>query len=123
MGYNENNAACKQWSDELYSIFKENVNKVSRSHSSSNITTPNKPGPMAPQKARNMHLLESCMVFRLEDYNLYKVSTANDSKRSMPKKFLCSDKKALLLPPEMSSIHFEYTEYYFPEGHDFPGEY
>lgn len=68
-------------------------------------------------------LLESCLVFRLEDFSLYRVSTASDQKRSTPKKFLSSDKKQLLLPPEMSSIHAEYTDYYFPEGIDFPGMY
>ena len=68
-------------------------------------------------------LLEACMVLRLEDFSLYRVSTASDHRRSSPKKFLSSDKKQLLLPPEMSSIHAEYTDYYFPEGIDFPGEW
>ena len=66
-------------------------------------------------------LLESCSVLRLEDFTIYRVSTANDHKRNAPKKFATSDKKQLLLPPEMSCIHVEYTDYYFPEGIDYPG--
>ena len=60
-------------------------------------------------------------VCRIEDFVLYRVSTASDAKRSAPKKFLSSDKKQLLLPPEMSAIHIDYTDYYFPEGINYPG--
>lgn len=73
--------------------------------------------PFKPQS----DLLESCIVVRVEDFALFRVSTALDSKRSAPKKFLSSDKKQLLLPPEMPSINVVFTEYYFPDGKDFPG--
>lgn len=53
---------------------------------------------------------------------LYRVTTAADVKRSAPKKFLSSDKKQLLLPAEMSAIHIDFTDYYFPEGINYPGE-
>ena len=72
--------------------------------------------------AKHTKLLESSMVFRLEDFTLFRVSTANDKRGGVPKKFLSSEKKQLLLPPEMSSVHMEYTDYYFPEGIDFPGK-
>ncbi len=81
------------------------------------LPTLNQPPP------RQTKLLEACMVLRLEDFALYRVSTALDSKRRIPKKFLSSDKRALLLPQEMSSVHMELTDYYFPEGIDFPGGY
>lgn len=74
--------------------------------------------PFRPQQSE---LLESCIVVRVEDFALFRVSTALDSKRSAPKKFLSSDKKQLLLPPEMPSINVVFTEYYFPDGKDFPG--
>ena len=73
------------------------------------------------QRQRAAKLLESCFVIRLEDFVLYRVSTS-ESKRNSPKKFLTSNKKQLLLPPEMSAVHIEYTEYYFPEGINYPGE-
>lgn len=67
-------------------------------------------------------LLESCFVFRLNDFTIYQVSSAADSRNSKgPKKFIGSEKKTLWLPPEMSSVHVELTEYYYPEGIVFPG--
>ncbi|XP_078661658.1 uncharacterized protein LOC144905753 [Branchiostoma floridae x Branchiostoma belcheri] len=64
-------------------------------------------------------LMSSGIIFRLEDFELYQVSTS-DTRHSTPKKFFSSDKKALYLPQEMSAVHLEYTEYYFPEGVEHP---
>ncbi len=75
----------------------------------------------AQQKgALGTKLVESCMVCRLEDFVLHQISTSSDPKRHTPDKFLSSDKKQLLLPPEMSAIHLEFTDYYFPDGINFP---
>ncbi|KAK3104114.1 hypothetical protein FSP39_024532 [Pinctada imbricata] len=71
------------------------------------------------KKPRPTKLLESCYVFKLEDFAIYQVSTA-DNKRNTPKKFLASDKKTLHLPADMSVIHAEFTDYFFPEGVNFP---
>ena len=60
------------------------------------------------------------MVLRIEEFIIYRVSTA-DNQRSTPKKFFCSDKKALHLPADMSMVHIEYTDYFFTEGLDYPG--
>jgi len=85
-----------------------------------------KPSPRAsPVTVRPTpnHLLESGVVFRLEDFALYRVSSAIDERRSTPRKFISSDKKQLLLPKSMSSVHFDFTDYYFPDGKDLPGEF
>ncbi|KAL3842978.1 hypothetical protein ACJMK2_020946 [Sinanodonta woodiana] len=87
-------------------------------------TVPSKPLPGAYQSgSRNQSiaskLLESCMVIRVEEFTIYRISTA-DNKRNAPKKFLCSDKKQLHLPADMSVIHIEYTDYFFTEGIDTP---
>jgi len=68
-------------------------------------------------------LLESGVVFRLEDFALYRVSSAIDERRNAPRKFISSDKKQLLLPKSMSSVHLEFTDYYFPDGKDLPGKF
>ena len=60
------------------------------------------------------------MVLRIEEFIIYRISTA-DNKRSAPKKFFCSDKKALHLPSDMSMVHIEYTDYFFTEGLEYPG--
>lgn len=61
-------------------------------------------------------------MIKVEEFTVFQVSTA-DNKRNNPQKFLSSDKKHLHLPPDMSVIHAEFTDYFFPEGVDFPGEY
>lgn len=64
-------------------------------------------------------LLESCIVLEIEEFTIYCISTA-DQKRNNPHKFFSSERKVLHLPHDMPIIHLEYTEYYFPEGIDFP---
>lgn len=82
----------------------------------------NEPAPGHSQaKQRTTKLLESCMVLKIEEFIIYRVSTA-DSKRSMPQKFFSSDKKALHLPSDMSVVHIEYTDYFFTDGIDYPGK-
>lgn len=143
--FNENMEARNTWAQKLLDDFKGKVMKArnaqkspsnsppnagsSPSHTASpsqnRKTTPNKQSQNAkPQQTSPQHkqtkLLESVFVFRMEDFTVYRVSTP-DAKRNAPKKFLTSDKKQLFLPPDMSSVHVEYTSYYFPEGVDFPG--
>jgi hypothetical protein len=60
-------------------------------------------------------------VLKIEDFTVYQVTTA-DNTRNTPKKFLSSDKKQLHLPSDTSILHAEYTEYFFPEGIDYPGK-
>ena len=144
--YDENMAARDAWAQDLLSSFKEDVRTVRDFYTSpqnspihaysTNVQQPasnsktqghvqgqgqNRKGQGHVSVPRQTRLLEACSVLRLEDFSLYRVSTASDQRRSTPKKFLSSDKKQLLLPPEMSSIHVDYTDYYFPEGIDFPG--
>lgn len=49
------------------------------------------------------------------------VSTA-DQCRSSPKALISCNKKSLYLPPEMPAVHIEFTEYYYPDGKDFPSK-
>ena len=49
------------------------------------------------------------------------VTTATNSGKHTPSKFLSSEKSELLLPDEMSSFHVDFTEYYFPDGINYPG--
>lgn len=49
------------------------------------------------------------------------VSTA-EQRRSSPKTMISCNKKSLYLPQEMPAIHVEFTEYYFPDGKDYPSK-
>jgi len=79
--------------------------------------------PPTTSRPTPSRLLESGIVLRLEDFALYRVSSAIDERRNTPRKFVSSDKKQLLLPKSMSSVHLEFTDYYFPDGKDLPGEF
>lgn len=64
--------------------------------------------------ALNAFIFISCVC-------VLQVSTA-DQRRTSPKTMISCNKKSLYLPPEMPAIHVEFTEYYFPDGKDYPSE-
>ncbi|MCJ8736272.1 hypothetical protein PDJAM_G00257060 [Pangasius djambal] len=64
-------------------------------------------------------LMSSSIVLRMADFSIYQVSTA-DQRRTSPKAMISCNKKTLYLPQEMPAIHLEFTEYYFPDGKDYP---
>ncbi|XP_048728642.1 bridge-like lipid transfer protein family member 3B isoform X4 [Ostrea edulis] len=148
--YTDNQGSRNPWVQELFKSFKKEASKAretlniaspsqSPGHSVANKNTENtstnqsKAPPIRPpppstsqgqgspkqNRPRSTKLLESCYVIKVEEFTIYQVSTA-DNKRNNPQKFLSSDKKHLHLPPDMSVLHAEYTEYFFPEGSDFP---
>ncbi|KAM6895466.1 bridge-like lipid transfer protein family member 3B isoform 1-T1 [Xenentodon cancila] len=72
-----------------------------------------------PPQTPKTQLMSSSVVLRMADFSIYQVSTA-DQRRSSPKTMISCNKKSLYLPPEMPAIHVEFTEYYFPDGKDYP---
>uniref|UniRef100_UPI00358E0A9A bridge-like lipid transfer protein family member 3B isoform X2 n=1 Tax=Myxine glutinosa TaxID=7769 RepID=UPI00358E0A9A len=64
-------------------------------------------------------LLSSCVVLRVEDLNVYQVSTM-EVQRNPPEKLISCNKSPLLLPPDIAAIYAEFTEYYFPDEMPFP---
>nr|XP_040029013.1 UHRF1-binding protein 1-like isoform X4 [Gasterosteus aculeatus aculeatus] len=74
--------------------------------------------PPLPQSPKTQ-LMSSSVVLRIADFSIYQVSTA-DQRRSSPKTMISCNKKSLYLPSEMPAIHVEFTEYYFPDGKDYP---
>ncbi|XP_024142019.1 UHRF1-binding protein 1-like isoform X3 [Oryzias melastigma] len=84
-------------------------------NTSSSSTSFSPPPPQTPKS----HLMSSSLVLRMADFSIYQVSTA-DQRRSSPKAMISCNKKSLYLPPEMPAIHVEFTEYYFPDGKDYP---
>ncbi|MBN3301641.1 UH1BL protein, partial [Amia calva] len=72
-----------------------------------------------PSQPPRTQLMSSSIVLRMADFSIYQVSTA-EQRRSSPKSMISCNKKALYLPQEMPAIHIEFTEYYFPDGKDYP---
>lgn len=122
------------WAQELLQEFKCNVDMLKQAvkdHSSSSPIKTNvsqqygvsdsgiKVSPTASLELPKSKLMSSSFVVRVADFNIYQVSTA-DQCRSSPKTMISCNKKSLYLPQEMSAIHIEFTEYYFPDGKNFP---
>ncbi|XP_075766569.1 bridge-like lipid transfer protein family member 3A isoform X2 [Pelodiscus sinensis] len=67
-------------------------------------------------------LRSSCVVVRVDDLDIYQVSTAGQQSKK-PSTLLSCSRKSLNLPDQVSAIHIEFTEYYFPDNQDFPVPY
>uniref|UniRef100_A0A6I8NIA4 Bridge-like lipid transfer protein family member 3A n=1 Tax=Ornithorhynchus anatinus TaxID=9258 RepID=A0A6I8NIA4_ORNAN len=75
------------------------------------------PGPLPlPAWSR---LRSSGIVVRVDDLDIHQVSTAGQSTRK-PATLLSCSRKLHNLPPQVSAIHIEFTEYYFPDNQEFP---
>ncbi|XP_010227119.1 PREDICTED: UHRF1-binding protein 1-like, partial [Tinamus guttatus] len=141
MHYSDATKARSGWAKELLNEFKNNVELLKQAVkdqaadsppksppaiSPENLPTGNEQIPKGTSRASSVSsqqpkgkLMSSPIVVRLADFNIYQVSTA-DQCRSSPKTLISCNKKSLYLPPEMPAIHFEFTEYYYPDGKDFP---
>lgn len=129
------------WANELLQEFESNVEMLKQAIKDHNVGSP----PKSPTHASPQHtqtekdaalkgtsktpsvlsqqskakLMSSSLVVRLADFNIYQVSTAEQC-RSSPKSMISCNKKSLYLPQEMSAVYIEFTEYYYPDGKDFP---
>lgn len=65
--------------------------------------------------------LERALFCILYAHLFSQVSTAEQC-RSSPKSMISCNKKSLYLPQEMSAVYIEFTEYYYPDGKDFPSK-
>ncbi|XP_044310658.1 UHRF1-binding protein 1-like isoform X3 [Varanus komodoensis] len=140
MHYSDATKARSGWTEELLQEFKSNVELLKQAVKDHSVDSPTKSPPMgSPQHMQigkeqvpvgisvssvssqqpKDKLMSSPVVVRLADVNIYQVSTADQCRRS-PKTLLSCNKKSLYLPPEMPAIHIEFTEYYYPDGKDFP---
>ncbi|XP_065355355.1 bridge-like lipid transfer protein family member 3B isoform X3 [Calliphora vicina] len=63
-------------------------------------------------------LMSSCVILRIEDFQLYRVTTSG--KKQMPKEFVSGDKDRYSFPAEMPILHAEFTYFYYPGDFIFP---
>ncbi|KAM6183308.1 bridge-like lipid transfer protein family member 3A isoform 1-T1 [Erethizon dorsatum] len=64
-------------------------------------------------------LRSSCMVVRVDDLDIHQVSTAGQPSKK-PSTLLSCSRKLHNLPTQVSAIHVEFTEYYFPDNQELP---
>nr|CAB3267499.1 UHRF1-binding protein 1-like [Phallusia mammillata] len=68
---------------------------------------------------QNSKLQESCFIVRLGDLEVGQVSSSSDKERSNDK-IISSQRKELLLPDDMPLGCAIVTDYFFPDGRDYP---
>ncbi|KAJ3612682.1 hypothetical protein NHX12_020947 [Muraenolepis orangiensis] len=103
MHYSEATKSREGWARSLLDEFKSNVELLKGA-------VRDQQGPGATHASPQHGKITLC---------IFQVSTA-DQRRSSPKAMVSCNKKTLYLPPEMPAIHVEFTEYYFPDGKDYP---
>ncbi|KAK7486402.1 hypothetical protein BaRGS_00022326, partial [Batillaria attramentaria] len=118
--YTDNVGTRNPWVQKLFAAFREDAVKIRKVCGSPN-PSPSTSTTKQQQRQKSTRLLESCCVIKIEDLTIYMVSTPNTKRTGhVHQKFLVSDKKQLHLPSDMSVVHMEYTEYFFPDGMDYP---
>uniref|UniRef100_A0A8C2ZXS4 Bridge-like lipid transfer protein family member 3B n=1 Tax=Cyclopterus lumpus TaxID=8103 RepID=A0A8C2ZXS4_CYCLU len=128
MHYSEATKTREGWVRNLLDEFNSNVEMLKSAvrdhqgpppaHCKINTSSSASFSPPLPESPKTQ-LTSSSVVLRIADFSIYQVSTA-DQRRSSPKTMISCNKKSLYLPPEMPAIHVEFTEYYFPDGKDYP---
>uniref|UniRef100_A0A8C5GWL3 Chorein N-terminal domain-containing protein n=1 Tax=Gouania willdenowi TaxID=441366 RepID=A0A8C5GWL3_GOUWI len=133
MHHSEATKTREVWAQSLLDEFRSNVEMLknaardqqgqSHAHGSPQHgkinTSSSSFSPPPPPHTPKTQLMSSSLVLRMADFSIYQVSTA-EQRRSSPKAMISCNKKTLYLPPEMPAIHVEFTEYYFPDGKDYP---
>ncbi|XP_070784937.1 bridge-like lipid transfer protein family member 3B [Enoplosus armatus] len=135
MHYSEATKTREGWARSLLDEFKSNVEMLKTAVRDKQGSAPAHNSPQheqeeedtsssasfspPPTQSPKTQLMSSSVVLRMADFSIYQVSTA-DQRRSSPKTMISCNKKSLYLPPEMPAIHVEFTEYYFPDGKDYP---
>ncbi|XP_055635192.1 bridge-like lipid transfer protein family member 3B [Toxorhynchites rutilus septentrionalis] len=96
-------------------------------------STPNTPGPQSASTSPvKKHVLDNlaklmsvCVILKIEEFTLYRVTTGGN--KQMPKEFITAlskrkkgDRDRYSLPPEMPTVHAEFTYFYYPGDSVFP---
>uniref|UniRef100_A0A8C2B6V6 UHRF1 binding protein 1-like n=1 Tax=Cyprinus carpio TaxID=7962 RepID=A0A8C2B6V6_CYPCA len=126
MHYGEATKSRETWAHSLLDEFKSNLEMLKNAVSGQTQSSPqhgristSSSTSFSPPPAPRTQLMSSSIVLRMADFSIYQVSTADQS-RSSPQSMISCNKKILYLPQEMPAIHAEFTEYYFPDGKDYP---
>ncbi|KAM6044532.1 bridge-like lipid transfer protein family member 3A isoform 1-T1 [Chlamydotis macqueenii] len=140
--YSEAMETRGQWAKKLISEFQSKIEKLYEEMDPAFARTPlspfkRKPDTSSPHKSplekgrvpptslpRLRHppwnrLRSSCVVVRVDDLDVHQVSTAGQQSKK-PSTLLSCSRKFFKLPDQVSAIHIEFTEYYFPDNQDFP---
>ncbi|CAK8686968.1 unnamed protein product [Clavelina lepadiformis] len=107
--YLDTEVARDKWAEEIIVTFRKDFVELKKAAKAAGFE-----GPQSSAK-----LQENCLLFRLGDVDVGQVSSASDKERTN-QKVLSSLKKELLLPDDMPFASAIITDYYFPDGRDYP---
>uniref|UniRef100_A0A669QHM5 UHRF1 binding protein 1 n=1 Tax=Phasianus colchicus TaxID=9054 RepID=A0A669QHM5_PHACC len=122
--YSEAMETRGQWAKRLLSEFQSKVEKHYEEMDAA-FKSPLEKGRGAPCTLPQLRhppwhrLRSSCVLLRVDDLDVHQVSTAGQHSKK-PSTLLSCSRKFLNLPDQVSAIHIEFTEYYFPDNQDFP---
>ncbi|XP_054659632.1 bridge-like lipid transfer protein family member 3A isoform X1 [Grus americana] len=141
--YSEAMETRGQWAKKLVSEFQSKIEKLCEEMDPAFARTPLSPFRRKPDTSLSPHksplekgrvpptslprlrhppwnrLRSSCVVVRVDDLDVHQVSTAGQQSKK-PSTLLSCSRKFFKLPDQVSAIHIEFTEYYFPDNQDFP---
>ncbi|XP_055675607.1 bridge-like lipid transfer protein family member 3A [Falco peregrinus] len=141
--YSEAMETRGQWAKKLVSEFQSKIEKLYEEMDPAFAKTPLSPFKRKPDTTLSPHksplekgrvpptslprlrhppwnrLRSSCVVVRVDDLDVHQVSTAGQQSKK-PSTLLSCSRKVFKLPDQVSAIHIEFTEYYFPDNQDFP---
>ncbi|XP_064894484.1 bridge-like lipid transfer protein family member 3A isoform X2 [Columba livia] len=141
--YSEAMETRGQWAKKLVSEFQSKIEKLYEEMDPAFARTPLSPFKRKPDASSSPHssplergrepptslprlrhppwhrLRSSCVVVRVDDLDVHQVSTAGQQSKK-PSPLLSCSRKFLKCPDQVSAIHIEFTEYYFPDNQDFP---
>ncbi|KFQ02822.1 UHRF1-binding protein 1, partial [Leptosomus discolor] len=141
--YSEAMETRGQWAKKLVSEFQSKIENLYEETDPAFARTPLSPFKRKPDTSLSPHkspvekgrlpptslprlrhppwnrLRSSCVVVRVDDLDVHQVSTAGQQSKK-PSTLLSCSKKFFKLPDQVSAIHIEFTEYYFPDNQDFP---
>ncbi|KAM7082689.1 bridge-like lipid transfer protein family member 3A isoform 1-T1 [Ciconia maguari] len=141
--YSEAMETRGQWAKKLVSEFQSKIEKLYEEMDPAFARTPLSPFKRKPDTSLSPHksplekgrvpptslprlrhppwnrLRSSCVVVRVDDLDVHQVSTAGQHSKK-PSTLLSCSRKFFKLPDQVSAIHIEFTEYYFPDNQDFP---
>lgn len=79
---------------------------------------------MTPEAVFNnlSKLMAACVIMRIEDFAVHCVSKSDKGKKFVQKEFIAGDKARYSLTSDFSTIHAEFTYFYYPSDFIFPCE-
>uniref|UniRef100_T1JHD7 Uncharacterized protein n=1 Tax=Strigamia maritima TaxID=126957 RepID=T1JHD7_STRMM len=127
--YKENSTSRSSWVSSLLADFRMRLTELLPGESPKHTPVCRTQGDATKKTAATptkvtinnylARLMSMCVVVRVDEFSVFCVSTPS-SRTTTHSKCISSDKARLMLPQDMSTIHLEWTQYYYPGDYNLP---